>query len=234
MEVFCFDYALTKITDDRHSGPISSSTTANFSTMWTRVRASTAIELGASLANYFEGQYIVLFNSDEFEKLQFLKDFDARSRVVPTLLNNTEMGGLFGFRFKWRMPCSVTTAGDQGTRQPPVKGCCNLSRAFINDLGGKTRHHVKHPSMAYCVDRSLSLCVVSIFRGDSAHLAMYPGNVEDGLKKGSCRGRYIIAAGDRVSQRSPRSRHLVDASRELVFHSDADEPSPMRRRFYSG
>ena len=45
-------------------------------------------------------QYVVMLNSDEFEKLQFGQDFNVEDHVLPTILRDTEDGGLFGFRFK--------------------------------------------------------------------------------------------------------------------------------------
>lgn len=45
-------------------------------------------------------QYVVMLNSDEFEKLQFSQDFNVEDHVLPTILRDTEDGGLFGFRFK--------------------------------------------------------------------------------------------------------------------------------------
>jgi uncharacterized protein YydD (DUF2326 family) len=100
MEVFCFDYALSKITKDLHGGPRFLVHDSHLFDGVDARQVATAIELGETLADYIAGQYIVLLNSDEFDKLQFSEGFDARARVVPTVLNDTETGGLFGFRFK--------------------------------------------------------------------------------------------------------------------------------------
>ncbi|WP_210313973.1 ABC-three component system protein [Rhizobium mongolense] len=100
MEIFCFDYALSKVTKDRHGGPHFLIHDSHLFDGVDARRVATAIELGASLADYIEGQYIVLLNSDEFDKLHFTAGFDARASVVPTTLNDTETGGLFGFRFR--------------------------------------------------------------------------------------------------------------------------------------
>lgn len=45
------------------------------------------------------GQYIDMLNSDKFEKLEFSEGFDARSRVLPAVLQDASEGRLFGFRF---------------------------------------------------------------------------------------------------------------------------------------
>jgi hypothetical protein len=38
-------------------------------------------------------------NSDEFAKLSFPADFDPRSRILDVTIDDTDGGGLFGFRF---------------------------------------------------------------------------------------------------------------------------------------
>lgn len=40
-----------------------------------------------------------MLNSDKFEKLEFSEGFDARSRVLPAVLQDASEGRLFGFRF---------------------------------------------------------------------------------------------------------------------------------------
>lgn len=100
MEVFCFDYALSKITHNLHGRPRFLVHDSHLFDGVDARQVATSIELGATLADYIEGQYIVLLNSDEFDKLRFSDGFDVRSRVVPTIVDDTDTGGLFGFQFK--------------------------------------------------------------------------------------------------------------------------------------
>ena len=100
MEVFCFDYALTKITYELFGGPRFLVHDSHLFDGVDARQVATSIELGAGLAEYIGGQYIVLLNSDEFQKLKFSEGFDAAAHVVPAILSDTERGGLFGFRFK--------------------------------------------------------------------------------------------------------------------------------------
>ncbi|CAN7382590.1 DUF2326 domain-containing protein [Pararhizobium sp. LjRoot235] len=62
-------------------------------------QVATALEIGSSLADEMGGQYIVLMNSDEFEKLEFNKDVDIASKLLPVTIDDTKEGGLFGFKF---------------------------------------------------------------------------------------------------------------------------------------
>ncbi|MDE4593054.1 ABC-three component system protein [Sinorhizobium meliloti] len=99
MEIFCFDYALYKVVSKRLGGlGFLIHDSHLFDPVDSRQKA-TALELGALLTAEVGGQYIALLNSDEFERLEFPEGFDARSHVLPVVLEDTPEGGLFGFRF---------------------------------------------------------------------------------------------------------------------------------------
>ncbi|CAN7442568.1 DUF2326 domain-containing protein [Pararhizobium sp. LjRoot235] len=99
MEIFCFDYALYKVVTTRLGGlGFLIHDSHLFDPVDSRQKA-TALELGASLTAEVGGQYIAMLNSDEYEKLEFSAGFDAPSRVLPVVLEDTLGGGLFGFRF---------------------------------------------------------------------------------------------------------------------------------------
>lgn len=99
MEIFCMDYALYKLVTPRLGGPgFLIHDSHLFDPVDSRQKAM-ALELGASLTAAVGGQYIAMLNSDELEKLEFSPGFNARSHVLPTVLKDTDDGGLFGFRF---------------------------------------------------------------------------------------------------------------------------------------
>ncbi|MEZ2130978.1 MULTISPECIES: DUF2326 domain-containing protein [unclassified Sinorhizobium] len=99
MEIFCFDYALLKIATLRLGGPgILIHDSHLFDGVDAR-QVATAIELGARLAEELGVQYLVLMNSDEYAKLQFSKDFDPTDAILDVRIDDTDEGGLFGFKF---------------------------------------------------------------------------------------------------------------------------------------
>jgi uncharacterized protein YydD (DUF2326 family) len=50
-----------------------------------------------------KGQYIVTMNSDDLEKARKESGFDFTQHIVEPVLDDTETGGLFGFRFDYDM-----------------------------------------------------------------------------------------------------------------------------------
>ncbi|PDS34698.1 hypothetical protein CO665_29540 [Rhizobium anhuiense] len=99
MEIFCFDYALFKIVSDRLGGP---GFLVHDSHLYDPVddrQVVTSIELGSKLADATGGQYIVMLNTDVFERLSWSGDFDIRSKIMSPTLTDTDDGGLFGFQF---------------------------------------------------------------------------------------------------------------------------------------
>tara|TARA_R110002020_G_scaffold69730_11_gene181484 strand:+ start:3887 stop:5650 length:1764 start_codon:yes stop_codon:yes gene_type:complete len=99
MEIFCFDYALFKIATERFGGPgILVHDSHLFADVDAR-QVATAIELGANLTDDLQVQYLVLMNSDEFAKLSFPPTFDPRPAILGVSIDDTEGGGLFGFKF---------------------------------------------------------------------------------------------------------------------------------------
>ncbi|MDX1196943.1 DUF2326 domain-containing protein [Sinorhizobium medicae] len=99
MEIFCFDYALFKIATQRFGGPgILIHDSHLFADVDAR-QVATAIELGSDLADDLDVQYLVLMNSDEFAKLTFPEGFDPKAKILDVSIDDTDQGGLFGFRF---------------------------------------------------------------------------------------------------------------------------------------
>ncbi|WP_335726689.1 DUF2326 domain-containing protein [Rhizobium phaseoli] len=99
MEIFCFDYALFKIATQRFGGPGILIHDSNLFADVDARQVATAIELGAELADELEVQYLVLMNSDEFAKLSFPAGSDTRSKILNVTIDDTDEGGLFGFKF---------------------------------------------------------------------------------------------------------------------------------------
>ncbi|WP_064694777.1 DUF2326 domain-containing protein [Rhizobium aegyptiacum] len=100
MEVFCFDYALYKLTTARLGGPGFLIHDSHLFDPVDSRQIATSIQLGSGLVDEVGGQYIVMLNTDMFERLPFDEHFDVTPKVLPVRLNDTDSGGLFGFRFK--------------------------------------------------------------------------------------------------------------------------------------
>lgn len=63
-------------------------------------QVANAIEAGARLSEEYGFQYIVTMNSDRIPHSDFSEGFDFNSHIIePRLTDDTEAGGLFGFRF---------------------------------------------------------------------------------------------------------------------------------------
>lgn len=99
VEVFCMDLALFILTQERFGGP---GFLAHDSHLFDGVDArqiAQAFLLGARAAGT-KNQYIVTMNSDIFDALPLPAEIDRAKVVLRTRLSDeTETGGLFGFRF---------------------------------------------------------------------------------------------------------------------------------------
>jgi uncharacterized protein YydD (DUF2326 family) len=100
IEIFCLDLTLLEIATERFGGP---GFLIHDSHLFDGVDArqiARALTLGARLAKKKKVQYIVTMNSDIFDSLPLTEEVDRASVVLGTKLSDeTETGGLFGFRF---------------------------------------------------------------------------------------------------------------------------------------
>lgn len=99
METFCFDYALYALTTARFGGPGMLIHDSHLFDPVDSRQIATAIQLGSDLVDKIGGQYIVMLNSDFYDRLPFDQGFDAASKLLDVRLDDTDSGGLFGFRF---------------------------------------------------------------------------------------------------------------------------------------
>ncbi|MCO6386669.1 ABC-three component system protein [Aliihoeflea sp. 40Bstr573] len=100
MEIFAMDYALFKVTSERMGGPGFLVHDSHLFDGVDARQAAAAIEIAGKFADAEGLQYLVTMNSDKFGSLPFSTDYDARSKVLPVVLEDTDEGGLFGFRFE--------------------------------------------------------------------------------------------------------------------------------------
>lgn len=99
MELFCFDYALFKISSGLLGGPgFLLHDSHLFADVDARQIAS-AIDIATAAVGEVGAQYIVHLNSDEFGKLSLPSHVDIAKARLPVTLDDTETGGLFGVRF---------------------------------------------------------------------------------------------------------------------------------------
>ncbi|MDL2409289.1 DUF2326 domain-containing protein [Rhizobium calliandrae] len=99
MEIFALDCALFKIVSNSLGGP---GFLMHYSHLFDGVdprQVAAALKIGHTLADAVQGQYIVTMNSDAFSKLSFPSEFNASAKCLPIVLDDSESGGLFGFRF---------------------------------------------------------------------------------------------------------------------------------------
>jgi uncharacterized protein YydD (DUF2326 family) len=99
MEIFALDYALLKIVTKSMGGPGFLIHDSHLFDGVDERQVVAALEVGAALADQLNVQYIVTMNSDVFNTLPFTDGFDAANACLPVVLDDTETGGLFGFRF---------------------------------------------------------------------------------------------------------------------------------------
>lgn len=100
IEIFCFDLTLAKLTAKRFGGPGFLIHDSHLFDGVDERQIAQALKLGAEASREGNLQYIVTMNSDIFDRLPFPPEFDRSVVVLPTRLSDeTETGGLFGFRF---------------------------------------------------------------------------------------------------------------------------------------
>jgi uncharacterized protein YydD (DUF2326 family) len=100
MEIFCLDFALLKLVAARGSGPGFLAHDSHLFDGVDERQIARALLLGWRTVEGERLQYIVTMNSDIFDRLPLPNDIE-RSEVVLSarLSDETETGGLFGFRF---------------------------------------------------------------------------------------------------------------------------------------
>ena len=100
MEIFCFDLALLQIVTRRLGGPKFLVHDSHLFDGVDERQIARALLLGYRATSRNELQYIVMMNSDIFDRLPLSDEIDRLKVVLPTRLSDeTETGGLFGFRF---------------------------------------------------------------------------------------------------------------------------------------
>jgi uncharacterized protein YydD (DUF2326 family) len=100
MEIFCFDLALLQVVTKRFGGPEFLLHDSHLFDGVDERQIAGALLLGARATKGNELQYIVAMNSDIFDRLPLSAEIDRSKVVLPTRLSDeTETGGLFGFRF---------------------------------------------------------------------------------------------------------------------------------------
>ncbi|WP_256750496.1 ABC-three component system protein [Mesorhizobium sp. Mes31] len=100
VEIFCFDLALLRLATERFGGPRFLFHDSHLFDGVDARQIARALLLGARATIGDHLQYIVTMNSDIFDSLPLPAEIDRDAVVVKTRLSDeTETGGLFGFRF---------------------------------------------------------------------------------------------------------------------------------------
>lgn len=100
MEIFCFDLALLQIVTKRYGGPGFLIHDSHLFDGVDERQIAAAVRLGKKTSEKLGQQYIVTMNSDIFNRLPVHESTDLGAAVLDTRLSDqTEHGGLFGFRF---------------------------------------------------------------------------------------------------------------------------------------
>jgi len=100
MEIFCFDLTLFRIVGERFGAPGFLLHDSHLFDGVDERQIAIALWLG-QLAAGKKSQYIVTMNSDIFDRLPLPPDIQREKVILPTRLSDeTETGGLFGFRFE--------------------------------------------------------------------------------------------------------------------------------------
>jgi uncharacterized protein YydD (DUF2326 family) len=98
MEIFCLDLTLFRIVSQQFGGPGFLIHDSHLFDGVDERQVAHALMLGQKAVK--NKQYIVTMNSDVFDRLPFPDDIDSAKFVLSTRLSDeTETGGLFGFRF---------------------------------------------------------------------------------------------------------------------------------------
>ena len=100
MEIFCLDISLFKVSAKRRHGPGFLVHDSHLFDGVDERQIARALAWGANAAMSKGLQYIVTMNSDVFDRLPLPDSIDREEVVLPTRLSDeTESGGIFGFRF---------------------------------------------------------------------------------------------------------------------------------------
>src|SRR5579859_5628711 len=100
IEIFCLDLALFKVVTKRLGGPGFLVHDSHLFDGVDERQIARALELGLRATEGEELQYIVTMNSDIFRRLPLPDEIDSAKVVLQTHISDeTETGGLFGFRF---------------------------------------------------------------------------------------------------------------------------------------
>jgi uncharacterized protein YydD (DUF2326 family) len=100
MEIFCFDLALLQIVTKRYGGPGFLIHDSHLFDGVDERQVAGALRLGKMTSEKLQQQYIITMNSDIFDRLPADESIDLGLSVLdPRLSDQTEDGGLFGFRF---------------------------------------------------------------------------------------------------------------------------------------
>lgn len=100
MEIFCLDLALLKITAQKGRGPGFLFHDSHLFDGVDERQISSALKLGLEATQGKKLQYIVTMNSDIFGRLPLSENINSEEVILPARLSDeTETGGLFGFRF---------------------------------------------------------------------------------------------------------------------------------------
>lgn len=101
IEVFCLDFALLKLVTKRLGGPGFLIHDSHLFDGVDERQVARALLLGWRVAEEQGVQYIVTMNSDIYDRLPLPDEIDRAQAVLDTRLSDeTDTGGLFGFRFE--------------------------------------------------------------------------------------------------------------------------------------
>lgn len=110
--VFVFDLLLSSICAERKSWPEFLVHDSHVFDGVDGRQIASALTLGGTQVSSFSGQYIVTMNSDDLDKASRESGTSFEGNIVMPTLDDTESGGLFGFRF-------ATPSGAEGTEEAP-------------------------------------------------------------------------------------------------------------------
>lgn len=99
MQVFTFDLMLATICAERHAWPGFLIHDSHIFDGVDGRQVATALQAAHQRLSAAGGQYIITMNSDDLEKAEREGATSFRAFVVQPELNDTESGGLFGFKF---------------------------------------------------------------------------------------------------------------------------------------
>jgi uncharacterized protein YydD (DUF2326 family) len=100
MEIYCLDLTLLTLTSRHFGGPGFLIHDSHLFDGVDERQIAQALLVGHRVSSASNQQYIVTMNSDIFDRLPLLDDFDRSSIVLPVRISDeTETGGLFGVRY---------------------------------------------------------------------------------------------------------------------------------------